>query len=307
MNVEKNISLNIDQDNIDKRLDVYLFENFKDYSRTFFKSLILDKLVYVNGKLIGKPSYLTRLYDKIEFSFNNNQELIININNSIIDNLDVKVLYTHEDFLIVYKPAYLNTHRPNLNNKDVALTDWLINHFQELVRVGPIERPGIVHRLDKDTSGLLIIARNICSHIVFSDMFKNRKIEKTYIAVTKGHAQMDGEINLKIKRHNIIRTKMTTNSVIGRDSITRYKVIRYLKDSSILEVSPYTGRTHQIRVHLSAINNAIIGDGVYGSKSEFIGRQALHAYKLSFFYKNKYYMFLHDIPTDMKELISNLE
>lgn len=303
------IILNIDQESINKRLDIYLFENFQDYSRTFFKNIILEQnIIFVNNKLIKKPSYLTRLNDKIEFSFSDLKNLnIINIDDlSIIDNLDVKVLYFNEDFLIIYKPAKLNTHRPNTKSQEVALTDWLINKFSEIKDIGYIDRPGIVHRLDKDTSGLLIIARNSRSHIIFSNMFKERKIEKTYIAIVKGHPEKSGAIDLKIKRDDIIRTKMKAGSSTGRDSLTYYKVIKYLKDSSIVEVNPITGRTHQIRVHFNAIKHPIIGDFTYSNKSELIDRQALHAYKISFFYKDKYYMFLYDIPEDIKKLIEKL-
>jgi len=314
MNQEKNIILKVDQENVEKRLDVYLFDIFKQYSRTFFKNLILNESkVFVNDKLVQKPSYLTRLDDKIEFSFKDKDNFLVSDFNNYENNLsklkclDVKVLYSHEDFLIIYKPAYLNTHRPNDKSQDIALTDWLIMHFKELSDVGCSDRPGIVHRLDKDTSGLLIVPRNTQSHIIFSDMFKNRQIEKTYIAIVSGNPKESGEINLRIKRHNIIRTKMSTDKFVGRESLTNYKVINYLKNNAILEVKPFTGRTHQIRVHLSSINHPIIGDLLYGVKSNLISRQALHAYKLTFTYKDHYFMFLYDLPSDIQQLIKQLE
>lgn len=304
------ISLNIDEDNASKRLDLYLYQQYPSYSRTFFKNLIQDKLLSINGKMIDKPSYITKYEDLIQFSFPKLEPLIeSNIDNIRDLNLDVRVLYAHQDFLIVYKPANLTVHKPSTNSKEITLVDWLVCHFKELEKVGDLERPGIVHRLDKDTSGILIIPRNNQAHIVFSNMFKERKIEKTYIAVVKGHPVSSSDFNKidkKIRRDIAQRNKMAADYTTGRDSVTYYKVQKYLTDASVLEVKPITGRTHQIRVHLSSINHPIIGDELYGSKSKLISRQALHAYRLSFNYKDIDYVFWYDIPSDIKTLIDQL-
>ena len=140
-------------------------------------------------------------------------------------------------------------------------------------------------------------------------MFKERKIEKTYIAVVKGHPVSSSDFNKidkKIRRDIAQRNKMAADYTTGRDSVTYYKVQKYLTDASVLEVKPITGRTHQIRVHLSSINHPIIGDELYGSKSKLISRQALHAYRLSFNYKDIDYVFWYDIPSDIKTLIDQL-
>lgn len=158
-----------------------------------------------------------------------------------------------------------------------------------------------MHRLDKDTSGILLIARNSQAHIHFSNMFKDREMEKNYIALVEGHPFESGTIEYPILRDPAHGHRMTHKITYGKPSVTHYTVMEYLPASALMLVHPITGRTHQIRVHFSALKHSIIGDKLYGTASSFITRQALHAYSLSFTYKDHYYSFSSGMPKDMQE------
>lgn len=303
---KEKVTLTVSDKDASKRIDVVLNEKFPSYSRTFFKRLIEENEVKVNGTKIEKSSYKVKANETIEFEF---PSIILPIEElpSLKEDLGVKIIYEHPDFLIIYKPAGLMVHRPSLKSKTLTLVDWLIYHFKDLKNVGYEDRPGIVHRLDKDTSGILIIPRNNCAHTTFAQMFKDRKIKKIYKAIVKNHPSKEGLIEFNIIRHPFYKNRMTHTNTIGRDAITKFEVIEYFPDASFCQVQPITGRTHQIRVHFAAIDHPIIGDTLYGTPSKFIKRQALHAYKISFTYDNIFYSFSYDIPDDMKKLIEKLK
>lgn len=287
-----------------QRLDKFISNQLSNYSRSFLQDLITQGYVKVNEIPITKSSFEIKPNDKIEILF---PEREIPTGLDITQDLGIKVLYTHKDFLIIYKPPSIIVHSPSSFSQTVTLVDWLIHHFNEIKTVGSIERPGIVHRLDKDTSGLLIIARNNQAHMIFSNLFKERLISKTYLAIIQGVPATTGLISYKIIRDPIFKHKMIHSTMAGKDALTYYKLLEIYKDSSLVEVNPVTGRTHQIRVHFSSIGHPLIGDKVYGTTSPLINRQALHAYRLSFMYENIYYSFLSDMPGDMKDLIKQLK
>ncbi len=299
-----NINLVVQQEDSLKRLDSYLPEQFPKYSRTYFKKLIDDKAIKINQLITPKASYCVRVGDVIEFTFPAAQLVGLPLPE---EDMGVKIVYEHSDFLIVYKPAGLIVHKPTSKSTIVSLVDWLVHKFKDLKDVGYEDRPGIVHRLDRDTSGLLIIPKKNHVHAIFADMFKNRTISKTYFAIIEGHPPAEGTIDYHITRHPALKHKMTHTFGYGRNATTLYKVDKYLTNSSLVEIKLITGRTHQIRVHFSASGHPLIGDSLYGSSSKFISRQALHAYRISFTYEDKYYSFCYDIPTDMKKLLSILE
>ncbi len=283
-----------------QRIDRLLTTEFPTYSRNYFQQLILDEHVLLNGSIIKKSSTIVKPGDVIDVTFPPVRPLgALPLPK---EDMGVSILYEHKDFLIVYKPAGVLVHAPNHYKATVSLVDWLVHSFKELETVGYADRPGIVHRLDKDTSGLLIIPRNNSSHAHFSALFQQRKIHKTYLAYVKGHPAESGTIDFNIARHPIHKHKMTHTTGVGRDALTHYNVLSYLSESALIEVHPVTGRTHQIRVHCASIGHPIVGDAVYGSASPLIARQALHAYQVSFTHQERFYSFWHDMPHDMKKL-----
>lgn len=290
------------------RLDVFAAKQFKNYSRSYFQKIINENGILINGININKSSWIIKENDQLIVTFPKMPE---KPDLKVIDkDLGIELLFEHSDFLIVYKPAGVLVHKANSNSAQVSLVDWLLLKFNEISNVGLPERPGIVHRLDLLTSGILIVTRNNFAHMTFSDMFKNRQIKKTYLAIVEGHPETSGSIDYSITRH-ASGTKMATlknsrNFRNARESLTHYKTLKYFKDSSLVEVSPVTGRTHQIRVHFSAIGHSLIGDVVYGKKSKLIDRQALHAYSLEFEYEGQKYKFEKEMPEDMKLLVENL-
>ena len=179
-----------------------------------------------------------------------------------------------------------------------------MHKFKEFEKFGDDERPGIVHRLDKDTSGLLVVARNIKSQIVLSNLFKDRRVKKTYLAVVEGHPPSEGKIDFEIGRHPTERHKMSHVSYDGKPALTYYRVLKYYKDCSLIEVKIVTGRTHQIRVHLAAIGHRILGDDLYGISSKLIFRQALHSWKIEFKLNGKNYNFCCSVSEDFKRLLN---
>lgn len=226
--------------------------------------------------------------------------------------MDIDVIYEDENLVALNKPAGILVH-PDSKGTDEAVTDWLRVNFPEVVSVGdkPEERPGIVHRLDKDTSGVILIPRNQEYFLYLKELFKTRKIQKTYRALVKGTPKekegiIDKDISLKpgtVKR-TVHGGKMT------KPALTEYKVLEELDDAALVEVSPKTGRTHQIRVHLASIGTPVMGDRLYGGKNmdKDIPRQMLHAYALELeLSPGKAVKLIADYPEDFKETLEKLE
>jgi 23S rRNA pseudouridine1911/1915/1917 synthase len=235
--------------------------------------------------------------------------------NITAEEIDLKIIYEDKSILVISKDAGMLTH-PAPGNENHTLVNALMYHCKNLSKLSGEERAGIVHRLDKDTSGLLITAKDENVHHRLSEMFAERKVKKTYIALAEGRFKEDtGEIKLPIGRSRINRKKMSVAIDNGRDAVTAFEVAEEFRQATLLNIYPRTGRTHQIRVHLNYIGHPIIADQVYGSRfsakiAKKIGleRQFLHASKLEFIHPvtEKLMEFEDPIPQDLSESLEKL-
>ena len=260
-----------------KRIDAYISEN-TEYSRTAVQRLIEEEKITVNGKK-EKASYKVQNGDKIEIEEEPAREIKLKA-----QDIPLQILYEDKDIIVVNKPKGMVVHPAN-GNPDGTLVNAIMSICKDsLSGIGGEIRPGIVHRLDKNTSGAIIIAKNDKAHINLSEQLKNHEIKKTYIALVRGIVkENNATINMPIGRSKKDRKKMDVDKN-GKEAITHFKVLKRYKDCTLLEINIETGRTHQIRVHLSHIGYPIIGDEVYSNgknKWNIVG-QCLHAKSLDF-------------------------
>lgn len=287
------------------RIDAYL-SNKLNISRVAVKRLIENEKVYVNKKIV-KPSYKVQLNDIIIVEKEEPTEISIKA-----QDIPIKILYEDNDILVVNKPKGMVVHPAN-GNPDGTLVNAVMAICKEsLSGIGGKIRPGIVHRLDKNTSGAIIIAKNDVAHIKLTDMLKNHEIEKTYIALVRGIIkENEASINIPIARSISDRKKMAVTRN-GKEAITHFKVLKrsYENDCTLLEVKIETGRTHQIRVHLSYIGHPVIGDDVYsnGKNKWGIKGQCLHAQNLKFKHPitGKQMDIQAELPDYFKKIIAEL-
>ena len=297
----------VDKENINKRIDAYLAIKSKDLSRVAIQRLISEEKILVNNKKT-KSSYKVQEGDIINLEEEKPKEVDLKA-----QDIPIEIIYEDNDIIVVNKPKGMVVHPAN-GNPDGTLVNAIMAICKDsLSGIGGELRPGIVHRLDKDTSGILIVAKNDKAHIVLSDQIKNHEVQKTYIALVRGIVkENEATINMPIGRSNKDRKKMDVVKT-GKDAITHFKVLeRYEKHNcTLLEVKIETGRTHQIRVHLSHIGYPVIGDEVYSSgKNEWnIKGQALHAKSLEFKHPiTKKAMFLEaKLPKYFEDVIDELE
>lgn len=260
-----------------KRIDLYISQN-TDMSRVTIQRLIDNEKVLVNHKKV-KSSYKIQENDKITIEEEKPKEVLLEA-----QEIPVQVLYEDKDIIVVNKPKGMVVHPANGNLNGTLVNALMSICKDSLSGIGGEIRPGIVHRLDKDTSGVLIVAKNDKSHINMSEQIKNHEVEKTYIALVKGFVkENEATIDMPIGRSTKDRKKMTV-SKNGKNAITHFKVLERFKNYTLLEVKIETGRTHQIRVHLTQIGYPIVGDEVYSNgKNEWnVQGQCLHAKSLRF-------------------------
>jgi 23S rRNA pseudouridine1911/1915/1917 synthase len=286
-----------------ERIDYFLAKKLNIPRNQIQKSIELNKLK-CNGKVIRKPSFLLSSGDVIDF-----EPFIEEKPELTPEKIDIDYIHKDKDILLINKSAGIIVH-PGIRNPNHTLLNGILNDFPEIKNVGDPQRPGIVHRLDKETSGILIVARNNRSFESLSNMFKSREIHKEYVGLVNGIIKpKEGIINSPIARHPTLKIKQAIVKN-GKKSITKYETIKNIKTFSLLRIQIFTGRMHQIRVHLSSIGHPILGDSLYGKKTKILNqRHFLHANKIIFTHPiTKYLMeFKSDLPKDLKTILNNIE
>jgi 23S rRNA pseudouridine1911/1915/1917 synthase len=259
------------------RLDQFLAKQLPEFSRSRLQQLIRDGFVRLNNST-SRPRQIIRVGDKIELT-----EPPLEKIETLPERIPLEILFEDNDLIVINKPAGLVVH-PGAGHREHTLVNALLNHCSTLSGIGGKERPGIVHRIDKETSGCLVIAKNDAAHRGLSRQFADRTVEKTYLAIVYGKlSKTAGVIEEKIGRHPIDRQRMSATSVRGRAARTEYRVVRSSERASLVECRLHSGRTHQIRVHLHHLGHPVLGDKVYGTRlAKDFPRQMLHAWKLGF-------------------------
>ena len=297
--MESKLIIDVSDEETGERIDSFL-SGKTEFTRTRIQQLIKDRNITVNGKPT-KSSY------KIE----ENDEIIIEVPEVETteikpENIKIDIVYEDSDIAVINKQAGLVVH-PAHGHYSGTLVNAILYHIKDLSGINGEIRPGIVHRLDKDTSGLIVIAKNDKVHTALTEMFQEKKIRKTYLAILKGKLnKSEGKIVTQIGRDKNDRKKMTVidDATKGKNAITNYRVISQNNLFTLVKVNIETGRTHQIRVHMRYLGYPILGDSVYGRKDNE-KRQMLHAYKLEFIHPvtGRQMEFIGEIPEDFQKAL----
>lgn len=266
----------VDEENASKRIDRYLNEVCPDLSRNRIQMLIEQKSVFVNSKET-KANYKCKEGDLINLQLPENQEM-----EAKPENIPLEIVYEDSELLVVNKPKGMVVH-PSAGNWEHTLVNALLYHCQDLSGINGVLRPGIVHRIDKDTSGLLAVAKNDTAHNALAKQLSDKTMNRKYLALIDGVMEHDyGTIDAPIGRDEKDRQKMTVTEKNSKEAITHFKVVERFKNKTLVECQLETGRTHQIRVHFQYIKFPIIGDPKYGKKSQILpSGQMLHAFQLT--------------------------
>jgi len=269
------IELTVPNDRAGWRLDRYLANALPEFSRSRLQALIRDGQVELRGQKV-RARETVRARDLVRLEIPPPRETALQPESSPLE-----ILFEDEDLLGVNKRPGLVVH-PGAANQTHTLVNALLHHCSNLSVIGGEQRPGIVHRLDKDTSGCLVVAKNDATHQALARQFANRQVTKIYLALVSGKLRHPrGSIDAAIGRHPVQRKKMQVDSRHGRTAMTKYRVLESLGEMSLVECVLHSGRTHQIRVHLHHLGHPVIGDALYGKKTT-APRQMLHAWKLGF-------------------------
>lgn len=283
---------------VQERLDVWL-TGHTDLSRSQVKQFIDEGLVLVNGTTV-KAGYKLKAGDQVDISIPEPQEVDV-----LADNIPLDIVYEDDVLAVINKPKGLTVH-PAAGNWNGTLVNALLHRFQHLSRLGGPLRPGIVHRLDKDTSGLMLVAKTDDAHLFLAEQLKEHHIQRWYLALVHGNLKHDtGTIEAPIGRHPKDRKRMAVVDG-GREAVTHFTVQERFLRHTLVECRLETGRTHQIRVHFSAIHHPIVGDPVYGSRGEQLGAtsQMLHAYYLGFTHPDgRWLEFQINPPVEFQEVL----
>ena len=300
----ENIILNINDDSVGIRLDKYISDQIDDLSRSFIQNLIDEDKITINGKST-KSSYKLRLGDVVEVNVPDPQVLDV-----VAEDIPIDIIYEDDDVIVVNKPQGMVVH-PAAGNYTGTLVNALMYHCGDnLSSINGVMRPGIVHRIDKNTSGLLVVCKNDNAHKSLAEQFEVHSITRIYTAICYGYINDDVTIDKPIARAKNDRKKMAI-SQDGKRAITHVKEIQHLKDGfDLIECRLETGRTHQIRVHLSSIKHPILGDDIYGPKNiPFnLNGQLLHAGTLGFIHPTtgEYVEFTSELPEHFTRILKVL-
>jgi 23S rRNA pseudouridine1911/1915/1917 synthase len=322
--MKNTIKFSVGDNDSGKRLDIFLAENINEFTRSFLKKLIQEKQVKLNNTILSSPSTKIKYKDQIVISI-----IEKNIQHIIPKKIRLDIIHEDKDILVINKPKGMVVH-PGANNYENTLVNALLYKYKKnLSNLNGTLRPGIVHRIDKETSGLLVVAKNNLAHANLGDQFSKHTIKRKYICLSWGVIRpLSGKVSTLITRDRKNRQLMTVSDINGKKAITNYKTLKVfnIKDIpkiSLLECELETGRTHQIRVHLKYKGTSLLGDKQYGKKNikfkkvnnDFfiklnkLSGQALHAKTLGFTHpKTKKYMrFNSDLPDSFKKLLNLLE
>lgn len=286
------------------RLDVFA-SNVSNLSRSFCQRLISEGKILVNGKTAKNKTELN-IGDSVEFLQTEPTKLDLEPKN-----IDIDIVYQDKDLAVINKPQGLTVHAGNSYDIEPTLVNALLYHLDSLSSINGVIRPGIVHRIDKNTSGLLVVAKNDIAHKSLAEQIEKKTCKRTYIALLEGVLKQDeGEIETYIDRSKKDKTKMEVTDS-GRIAKTFYKVLQRYENYSLVEFSLHTGRTHQIRVHAKYLMHPVVGDDVYGYKKQKFNLkgQLLHAYKLRFVHPslNKEMEFSCDLPEHFLKVLNSIE
>ncbi len=286
------------------RIDRFIAENNSDLTRSAVQVLIEQNKILVNGQPVSK-NYRLKQGDCITVEIPELQQM-----DAVPENIPLAIVYEDDDLLVVNKPKGMVVH-PAHGNYTGTLVNALLYHCGEsLSGINGVIRPGIVHRIDKNTSGLLIVAKNDKSHLHLAEQIKAHSFTREYEAVASGYfKETDGTIDAPIGRHKTDRKKMCVTAENSRNAVTHYSVIKQYGGYAHVRLRLETGRTHQIRVHLAYIGHAVLGDDVYGKAYKGIDGQCLHARKIGFIHPttNEYMEFTSDLPSYFVSILNKLE
>ena len=319
-----NYNFIVDENFDQKRIDQVVAQQYPKISRSKVSKIIKTELLKLNGKILKDPSHKVKSGDQIEFE--NLKEETINL---IPKKMDLNIIFEDQDIIIIDKPIGMVVH-PGAGNYEDTMVNGLLYHCKNnLSGMNGEDRPGIVHRIDKDTSGLLVVAKNDQAHAFIAKQFEEHSIKRSYLVFVYGILRpLHGKIETLIGRNKTNRQKMSADVIRGKDAITNYETLEVFKGNKIPDISLVkcileTGRTHQIRVHMSHKGNPILGDQTYGKKikkirgidQEFeeilksLKRQALHAHTLGFIHPttNEEVFFASELPDDLNKLKNRLE
>ena len=315
----KEVTFDIKKAFEDRRIDRYLASRLPDYSRTFLQKLVKEGAVLVNGRTI-KSSYDIQKGDFISV-----RVPVLEESKIVPEDIPIDIVYEDDYLMLINKPYDMVVH-PAGRHHCGTVVNALAFHCQNLSQVNGPLKAGIVHRLDRDTSGIMLTIKSDAVHSQIAMQFEKRSVKKEYLAVVEGELMFDSdEISLPIARHIIDSQKMAVRHDIGKEAVSIYEVVERFRGYTLVKVMPKTGRTHQIRVHMRAIGHPVVADFMYSSQEScylsdllqkereegelpIIDRQALHAHRIEFFHPihNKKMEFEVDLPDDISTLVNTL-